>query len=659
MSINLENENDINNTNVFCRFRPMTKKELEFSSEQISPMIPTTTLNINTSKEKNIFSFDFDKIFPPNSTQQEIYENCAKKSVENFLMGYNNVIITHGQSDSGKNYTMTWKIDDGNLKGIIPRAVKDVFEFIFDNENLDFIVKVSMIDIYQDKIKDLINNNSDINILKDDEFNKDEIIFDGIYEKYVSNENEILNLLEQGINNKARLDYSINLDGKFSKSNFIFILKLIQINKKEDFFLKSELIFFNSSGEDNLFPVSNSYEKEKGPIHIFLKKIFGGNYQTNLIITCCSSIYYQETTLKFLRFGEKMKKIKNKAKINKELSYIKLKEKLRNYEIKIKQLEKLNSFKNDKNNIILNSNENLTFNETFEKIMESLSKENNIQMKEDILGKIYNLKDKYNSDIANLNNKIKDLEEKIKLNNDIKFKLQKSLIIQQTQNMQNNNIFNDFMEFISELKKSKEININKIEDIEFKFKNFENKENLDLDININTSNKNNINSFNDLILEKNIQFSYENENNFNKSEKFSQTEINQRKSSKNGIDAEKDIKYLSLCLEENKDIILELKKEIITLQSKNKILENNALLNERKIRDKNMILENNILELKKKYEESQVKRLILEDKCRKLNNIFLNKKLNLINIKEESINKSISTPKNIIQISTKNEEDKL
>ena len=82
-------------------------------------------------------------------------------------MGYNNVIITHGQSDSGKNYTMTWKIDDGNLKGIIPRAVKDVFEFIFDNENLDFIVKVSMIDIYQDKIKDLINNNSDINILKE------------------------------------------------------------------------------------------------------------------------------------------------------------------------------------------------------------------------------------------------------------------------------------------------------------------------------------------------------------------------------------------------------------------------------------------------------------------------------------------------------------
>ena len=658
MSINLEKENDNNNTNVFCRFRPMTKKELEFSSEQISPKLSTTELNINTSKEKNIFSFNFDQIFPPNTTQQEIYEKCAKKSVENFLLGYNCAIVTHGQSDSGKNYTMTGKIDDNGLKGIIPRAVKDVFEFIFNNENLDFIVKVSMIDIYQDKIKDLINNN-DINIIKGDEYTQDEIIFDGIYEKYVSNENEVLNLLEEGINNKARLDYSINLNGNFSKSNFIFILKLIQINKKENFFKKSELIFFSSSGEDNLFPVYNSDEKEKGPIPIIFQKIFGGNYQTNLIITCCSSIYNRETTLNFLRFGEKIKKIKNKAKINKELSYRKLKEKLRNYELKIKQLEKLNSLKNDKNTIIINNNENLNFNETLNIIVDIINKGNNIEMKDDILEKIYNLKDKYNSDIANLNNKIKDLEEKIKLNNDIKYKLQKSLISQQTQNVQNNNIFNDFMEFISELKKSKEINIDKIEDIEYKFKTFENKENLDLDLNINTSIKNNINSLSNLILEKNIQLSYENENNFNKSEKYSQTEINQRKISKFEMDSEKDIKYLSLCLEENKDIILELKKEIISLQSKNKILENNALLNERKIRDKNMILENNILELKKKYEESQVKRLILEDKCRKLNNIFLNKKLNLINIKEESINKSITTPKNIVQISTKNEEEKL
>ena len=652
MSIKLEKENEINKTNVFCRFRPMTKKESEFSPEQICPLLSTNILNISTSKEKNIYSFNFDQIFPPNSTQQDIYENCGKKSVDNFVLGYNSAIVIHGQKNSGKSYTMNGNIEDSNIKGIIPRAVKDVFEFIFNNENLEFIVKVSMIDIYQDKIKDLINNN-DINIQNDEEFNQEEIIFDGICENYVSNENEVLNLLEKGINNKAKLDYNINSNGKFSASNFIFILKLIQYNKKEGFFTKSELIFFDSSGEENLFSSVNS--NEQSPISIFYKKIFGGNYKTNLILTCSSSIYNQEKTLIFLRFGEKMKKIKNNAKINKELSYDKLKQQIRNYEIKIQQLEQLNTFKMKKDDFIINNN-NLSFDEILKIIIDLIKNQNNIEMKEDILEKINNLKNRYNSEINSLNNKIKDLEEKIKINNEIRLKLQNALINQQTQAIQKNNIFDEFMKFISELKKAKEVKVEQIQELEIKIKNYDVIKNLDLDIKINNTKQNNVNSFYDLILDKNIQFSYENENNLNKLEKFSQTEINQNIISKLEIDNEKDIKYLSLCLEENKDIILELKKEIITLQNKNKILENNALLNERKIRDKNMILENNILELKKKYEESQVKRLILEEKCRKLNNIFLNKKINLVNIKDESINKSIGTPKNIIQILTGNEE---
>jgi len=70
----------------------------------------------------SFFSFNFDYIFGPNSTQQDIYDNCAKKSVENFLLGYNSAIIIHGQNNSGKSYTMYGKNDDNNLKGIISRV---------------------------------------------------------------------------------------------------------------------------------------------------------------------------------------------------------------------------------------------------------------------------------------------------------------------------------------------------------------------------------------------------------------------------------------------------------------------------------------------------------------------------------------------------------
>lgn len=661
MSENKEKENDNNYTKVYCRFRPMNKKETEYSQEQISTMTSTNVLDINTSKEKNIFSFNFDYIFGPNSTQQDIYDNCAKKSVENFLLGYNSAIIIHGQNNSGKSYTMYGKNDDNNLKGIIPRVAEDVFEFIRDNENLEFIVQVSIVDIYKDKIKDLITNN-DININLDEEPSNNKINFEGIYEKSIINENEVLKILEKGINNKSKLDYNINLNGNFSKSNFIFILKLIQNNKKEELFTKSELIFMDTSGEENLFSFEAPLPNEQASLSTFFKKIFYGNYKTSLIITCSPSIFNQEITLQFLRFGEKMKKIKNNAEKNEEVSYNKLKKQLLDAKEEIQNLKNLMNKENNKKNDIIKNNKDLSFDEIFKSILDNINKEN----KEKLDEQLYNLKDKYNSDIDNLNKKIDDLEQKIKFNNDIKNKLQKNIIIQQTKNLEFNNIINDFIQFISELKKSKEINTKLISNIETKLKNME-INNINKDINI--QNKNDYNYFHDLTLVKNIELNYINDNNMNniiinnsqeiKSEKYAQTIVNQSRIEKIELEYENDIKYLRLCLEENKDIILELKNEIINLQNKNKILENNSALNERKIRDKNLLLENSVLELKKKYEESQTKRLILESKCRKLNKIFTDKRFNLINAKDESINKSIATPKNIIKILPEIEEDKI
>ena len=661
MSENKEKENDNNYTKVYCRFRPMNKKETEYSQEQISTMTSTNILDINTSKEKNIFSFNFDYIFGPNSTQQDIYDNCAKKSVENFLLGYNSAIIIHGQNSSGKSYTMSGKNDDNNLKGIIPRVAEDVFEFIRDNENLEFIVQVSIVDIYKDKIKDLITNN-DININLDEEPSNNKINFEGIYEKSIINENEVLKILEKGINNKSKLDYNINLNGNFSKSNFIFILKLIQNNKKEELFTKSELIFMDTSGEENLFSFEAPLPNEQASLSTFFKKIFYGNYKTSLIITCSPSIFNQEITLQFLRFGEKMKKIKNNAEKNEEVSYNKLKKQLLDAKEEIQNLKNLMNKENNKKNDIIKNNKDLSFDEIFKSILDNINKEN----KEKLDEQLYNLKDKYNSDIDNLNKKIDDLEQKIKFNNEIKNKLQKNIIIQQTKNLEFNNIINDFIQFISELKKSKEINTKLISNVETKLKNME-INNINKDINI--QNKNDYNYFHDLTLVKNIELNYINDNNMNniiinnsqeiKSEKYAQTIVNQSRIEKIELEYENDIKYLRLCLEENKDIILELKNEIINLQNKNKILENNSALNERKIRDKNLLLENSVLELKKKYEESQTKRLILESKCRKLNKIFTDKRFNLINAKDESINKSIATPKNIIKILPEIEEDKI
>ena len=257
----------------------------------------------------------------------------------------------------------------------------------------------------------------------------------------------------------------------------------------------------DTSGEENLFSFEAPLPNEQASLSTFFKKIFYGNYKTSLIITCSPSIFNQEITLQFLRFGEKMKKIKNNAEKNEEVSYNKLKKQLLDAKEEIQNLKNLMNKENNKKNDIIKNNKDLSFDEIFKSILDNINKEN----KEKLDEQLYNLKDKYNSDIDNLNKKIDDLEQKIKFNNDIKNKLQKNIIIQQTKNLEFNNIINDFIQFISELKKSKEINTKLISNVETKLKNME-INNINKDINI--QNKNDYNYFHDLTLVKNIELNY-------------------------------------------------------------------------------------------------------------------------------------------------------
>ena len=66
-------------------------------------------------------------------------------------------------------------------------------------------------------------------------------------------------------------------------------------------------------------------------------------------------------------------------------------------------------------------------------------------------------------------------------------------------------------------------------------------------------------------------------------------------------------KKLNENIKDKEKIIEELKDEINELKNVNKNLEENVPLNEKVIKEKNILLESNIREMKKKYEESQVK----------------------------------------------------
>ena len=108
-------------------------------------------------------NFTFDRVFNLESTQKEVYDVAAKPIIDSVLDGFNGTIFAYGQTSSGKTHTMSGPdITNIELQGIIPRMVRTLFMRIENSsEDIVFTVHVSMVEIYNERIKDLIDPTKD------------------------------------------------------------------------------------------------------------------------------------------------------------------------------------------------------------------------------------------------------------------------------------------------------------------------------------------------------------------------------------------------------------------------------------------------------------------------------------------------------------------
>lgn len=102
--------------------------------------------------------YTFDKIFPEDSTQEDIYQHVAQH-VEATVRGYNTTIFAYGATGSGKSYTMT---GDKNAPGIIPRAIGDLFRHIeksaASESDVFFYVRLSYVELYNNSFRNLLEH---------------------------------------------------------------------------------------------------------------------------------------------------------------------------------------------------------------------------------------------------------------------------------------------------------------------------------------------------------------------------------------------------------------------------------------------------------------------------------------------------------------------
>lgn len=285
--------------------------------------------------------------------QQDIFDYSIRPTVDDILNGYNGTVFAYGQTGAGKSYTMMGNMDDPEQRGVIPRIVEQIFASIMSSPStIEYTVRVSYMEIYMEKIRDLLAPQND-NLPIHEEKNRG-IYVKGLLEIYVSSVQEVYEVMRRGGN--ARVVSATNMNAESSRSHSIFVVTITQKNVETGSAKSGQLFLVDLAGSEKVGKTGASgqtLEEAKkinkslsalgmvinaltdGKSHFvpyrdskltrILQESLGGNSRTTLIINCSPSSYNDSETLGTLRFGTRAKSIKNKAKVNAELSPAELK----------------------------------------------------------------------------------------------------------------------------------------------------------------------------------------------------------------------------------------------------------------------------------------------------------------------------------------------
>ncbi|KAF6124991.1 kinesin family member 27 [Phyllostomus discolor] len=341
---------------VAVRIRPLLCKEVLHNHQVCVRVIPNTH-QIIIGRDR-VFTFDF--VFGKNSTQDEVYNMCIKPLVLSLIEGYNATVFAYGQTGSGKTYT----IGGGHVasvvedkKGIIPRAIQEIFQNISENPSTDFKIKVSYIEVYKEDLRDLLELETSMKDLHIREDEKGNTVIVGTKECQVESADEVMSLLEMG--NAARHTGTTQMNEHSSRSHAIFTISICQVVKSTEVaedgswcsrrHIVSKFHFVDLAGSERVTKTGNTGERFKESIQInsgllalgnvisalgdprrksshipyrdakitrLLKDSLGGSAKT-VMITCVSpsSLDFDES-LNSLKYANRARNIRNKPTLN-------------------------------------------------------------------------------------------------------------------------------------------------------------------------------------------------------------------------------------------------------------------------------------------------------------------------------------------------------
>ncbi|KAG6873983.1 hypothetical protein C0995_007939 [Termitomyces sp. Mi166 len=383
------------NIKVVVRCRPLNARELargakcliRMSGNQtiMDPPEPGSAQDTKRATERKQLAFSFDKSYwsagprdePGYCSQQTLYDDLGKELLDHGFAGFNACILacgflfyclgagTYEVFVGIKMDKLAHRSIDGADKGIIPLTCQELFARVDSkrsaDSNLSFTVEVSYIEIYNEKVRDLLNPKNTGNLRVREHPILGPYVED-LSKLVVNSYDEMMTLMDEG--NKARTVAATNMNETSSRSHAVFTLLLtmkrhdVETNMDTEKVSRINLVDLAGSERANSTGATGQRLKEganinkslttlgkvisalamasqadhgkkgkKGKAEEFipyrdsvltwlLKDSLGGNSKTAMIAAISPADY--EETLSTLRYADQAKKIKNKAVVNED-----------------------------------------------------------------------------------------------------------------------------------------------------------------------------------------------------------------------------------------------------------------------------------------------------------------------------------------------------
>ncbi|KAK1305575.1 Kinesin-like protein KIN12B [Acorus calamus] len=308
--------------------------------------------------------FKFDAVFDSKSTQGDVFQAIGVPLVKDALEGYNASILTYGQTGCGKTYTM-WgppsaiieEHQKSSHQGIVPRVFSTLFTEIEKAQNIsdsqvNYQCRCSFLEIYNEQVSDLLDSTQRNLQIRDDV--KNGFYVENLTEEYVTNLEDVTQILIKGLSNRKVGATSTNLKGSRSHAVFTCIIESWSKGTSSDSFSSSRtsrISFVDLAGLESSIPdgAAMDYKKESKIVKFSLSQLgnlvnilanvpqseksqniphknsslthllresLGGNAKLTIVCAISPDARCKSDTMSTLRFGQRARLLENKPVIN-------------------------------------------------------------------------------------------------------------------------------------------------------------------------------------------------------------------------------------------------------------------------------------------------------------------------------------------------------